>query len=161
MTISKERYNHWRKIALSLTANSFEADDLLHDTIGRILENNLDHIKDIEAYVAHAIRIAYYSNRSSYHNLYRKHLDLYADITDEHLQNMAVESVWMADRLTNEQLDIYISRLPFFEREVFYLYALNDFSYDELSRETGIPKSYLYQTVKAAKDELRKSIIRL
>jgi DNA-directed RNA polymerase specialized sigma24 family protein len=74
---------------------------------------------------------------------------------------MAVESVWMADRLTNEQLDIYISRLPFFEREVFYLYALNDFSYDELSRETGIPKSYLYQTVKAAKDELRKSIIRL
>jgi DNA-directed RNA polymerase specialized sigma24 family protein len=74
---------------------------------------------------------------------------------------MAVESVWMADRLTNEQLDIYISRLPFFEREVFYLYALNDFSYDHLSRETGIPKSYLYQTVKSAKDELRKSIIRL
>jgi RNA polymerase sigma factor (sigma-70 family) len=144
MIISRERYNHWRKIALSLTANSFEADDLLHDTIGRILEN-----------------IAYYSNRSSYHNLYRKHSELYADITDEHLANLELESVWMADRLTNEQLDIYISRLPFFEREVFYLYALNDFSYDELSRETGIPKSYLYQTVKSAKDELRKSIIRL
>ena len=121
----------------------------------------LIEIKDIEAYVAHAIRIAYYSNRSSYHNLYRKHSELYADITDEHLANLELESVWMADRLTNEQLDIYISRLPFFEREVFYLYALNDFSYDELSRETGIPKSYLYQTVKAAKDELRKSIIRL
>ena len=161
MTISQVRYNHWRKIALSLTGNSFEADDLLHDTISRILENDITHVKDIEAYVAHAIRIAYYSNRSSYHNLYRKHSELYADVTDEHLQNMAVESVWMADRLTNEQIDIYISRLPFFEREVFYLYALNDFSYDHLSRETGIPKSYLYQTVKAAKDELRKSIIRL
>ena len=161
MTISQVRYNHWRKIALSLTGNSFEADDLLHDTISRILENDISHVKDIEAYVAHAIRIAYYSNRSSYHNLYRKHSELYADISDEHLQNMAVESVWMADRLTNEQIDIYISRLPFFEREVFYLYALNDFSYDHLSRETGIPKSYLYQTVKAAKDELRKSIIRL
>jgi len=161
MTISQGRYNHWRKIALSLTANTFEADDLLHDTISRILENDISHVKDIEAYVAHAIRIAYYSNRSSYHNLYRKHSELYADISDEHLQNMAVESVWMADRLTNEQLDIYISRLPFFEREVFYLYALNDFSYDHLSRETSIPKSYLYQTVKAAKDELRKSIIRL
>jgi len=161
MIISQVRYNHWRKIALSLTANSFEADDLLHDTISRILENDITHVKDIEAYVAHAIRIAYYSNRSSYHNLYRKHSELYADITDEHLQNMAVESVWMADRLTNEQLDIYISRLPFFEREVFYLYALNDFSYDDLSRETRIPKSYLYQTVKTAKDQLRKSIIRL
>lgn len=161
MTISQVRYNHWRKIALSLTANTFEADDLLHDTISRILENDISHVKDIEAYVAHAIRIAYYSNRSSYHNLYRKHSELYADISDEHFQNMAVESVWMGDRLTNEQLDIYISRLPFFEREVFYLYALNDFSYDHLSRETGIPKSYLYQTVKAAKDELRKSIIRL
>lgn len=161
MVISKERYNHWRKIALSLSGNPFEADDLLHDTISRILENDITHVKDIEAYVAHAIRIAYYSNRSSYHNLFRKHSDLYADISDEHLQNMAIESVWMADRLTNEQLDIYISRLPFFEREVFYLYALNDFSYDHLSRETGIPKSYLYQTIKSAKDELRKSIIRL
>lgn len=161
MVISKERYNHWRKIALSLSGNTFEADDLLHDTISRILENDISHVKDIEAYVAHAIRIAYYSNRSSYHNLFRKHSELYADISDEHLQNMAVESVWMVDRLTNEQLDIYISRLPFFEREVFYLYALNDFSYDHLSRETGIPKSYLYQTIKTAKDELRKSIIRL
>jgi RNA polymerase sigma factor (sigma-70 family) len=161
MVISKERYNHWRKIALSLSGNTFEADDLLHDTISRILENDISHVKDLEAYVAHAIRIAYYSNRSSYHNLYRKHSELYADISDEHLQNMAVESVWMVDRLTNEQLDIYISRLPFFEREVFYLYALNDFSYDHLSRETGIPKSYLYQTIKTAKDELRKSIIRL
>lgn len=161
MVISKERYNHWRKIALSLSGNSFEADDLLHDTISRILENDISHVIDIEAYVAHAIRIAYYSNRSSYHNLFRKHSELYADISDEHLQNMAVESVWMVDRLTNEQLDIYISRLPFFEREVFYLYALNDFSYDHLSRETGIPKSYLYQTIKSAKDELRKSIIRL
>jgi RNA polymerase sigma factor (sigma-70 family) len=161
MVISKERYNHWRKIALSLSGNTFEADDLLHDTISRILENDISHVKDIEAYVAHAIRIAYYSNRSSYHNLYRKHSELYADISDEYLQNMAVESVWMVDRLTNEQLDIYISRLPFFEREVFYLYALNDFSYDHLSRETGIPKSYLYQTIKTAKDELRKSIIRL
>lgn len=161
MVISKERYNHWRKIALSLSGNSFEADDLLHDTISRILENDISHVKDLEAYVAHAIRIAYYSNRSSYHNLFRKHSELYADISDEHLQNMAVESVWMVDRLTNEQLDIYISRLPFFEREVFYLYALNDFSYDHLSRETGIPKSYLYQTIKTAKDELRKSIIRL
>jgi RNA polymerase sigma factor (sigma-70 family) len=161
MVISKERYNHWRKIALSLSGNTFEADDLLHDTISRILENDISHVKDIEAYVAHAIRIAYYSNRSSYHNLFRKHSELYADISDEYLQNMAVESVWMVDRLTNEQLDIYISRLPFFEREVFYLYALNDFSYDHLSRETGIPKSYLYQTIKTAKDELRKSIIRL
>jgi RNA polymerase sigma factor (sigma-70 family) len=161
MIISKESYKNLRKIALSLTKNNFEADDLLHDTISYLLEKDLDHIKNINAYIACAMRISYYSNRSNYHRLYRKNYKMHSDIIPEHLENIKIEHTWMADRLTNEQLDIYISRLPFFEREVFYLYALNDFSYDELSRETGIPKSYLYQTVKSAKDELRKSIIRL
>jgi DNA-directed RNA polymerase specialized sigma24 family protein len=68
--------------------------------------------------------------------------------------------VWLGDKITSEQLDIYISRLPFLEREVFYLYALNDFSYSELSNATGIPKSALYNAVKSAVNELRKSIIK-
>jgi DNA-directed RNA polymerase specialized sigma24 family protein len=51
-----------------------------------------------------------------------------------------------------------MSRLPFFEREVFNLYVMNGFSYRELSNETGIPVSYLYDTVKRAKDEIKKCI---
>jgi DNA-directed RNA polymerase specialized sigma24 family protein len=52
-----------------------------------------------------------------------------------------------------------ISRLPFFEREVFYLYALNDFSYNDLSIDTGIPKKVLYNAVKYAKNEIKKAIV--
>jgi len=35
---------------------------------------------------------------------------------------------------------------------------LYGFSYRELSNETGIPVSYLYDTVKRAKDEIKKCI---
>jgi DNA-directed RNA polymerase specialized sigma24 family protein len=80
-------------------------------------------------------------------------VELTGDITDD------LSSV-IAQRLEKEQLDIFISRLPFFERELLFLYALDGFSYGQLSKETGIPKPYLYQTIKNAKKILRKSVIR-
>lgn len=61
-------------------------------------------------------------------------------------------------RLFNEQIDIYISRLPFFERELLLLYALDDFSYQKLSEETNISRSYLYRTIENAKTMLRNSL---
>ena len=80
-------------------------------------------------------------------------MELNGDIPDD------LSSV-IAQRIGKEQLDIYISRLPFFERELLFLYALDGFSYGQLSKETGIPKPYLYQTIKNAKKILRKSITR-
>jgi DNA-directed RNA polymerase specialized sigma24 family protein len=79
--------------------------------------------------------------------------------TKSQLRDYESVTVWLGDRITNEQLDILISRLPFFEREVFYLYALNDFSYNDLSIDTGIPKKVLYNAVKYAKNEIKKAIV--
>lgn len=139
------------------------ADDLLHDTLMKILESDEDKMNDIikrgkiHAYVTSALRLAAYSSKSSFNYSFMKFsrlaVELDRDITED------LSSV-IAQRLEKEQLDIYISRLPFFERELLFLYALDGFSYGALSKETGIPKAYLYQTIKNAKTILRNSIKR-
>lgn len=151
-------YASWRKTAIALcSGNTFEADDLLHDTLLSIMDNS-SVIEYPLTYVNNALKMAHFSNRSSYHNTFRKFMERTEELKDKHFNT--TESVWLGDKITSEQLDIYISRLPFLEREVFYLYALNDFSYNELSNATGIPKSALYNAVKSAVNELRKSIVK-
>jgi DNA-directed RNA polymerase specialized sigma24 family protein len=53
---------------------------------------------------------------------------------------------------------LLIQRLPKFERMVFLEYIFTDFSYDKLSKETGIPKDYLYTTIKTAKKRIQNAI---
>jgi DNA-directed RNA polymerase specialized sigma subunit len=62
--------------------------------------------------------------------------------------------------MTNEQLDILISRLSEFERLVFEEYILEDFTYKELSKQTGIPSVYLYRTIDKIKQKLKQNVIR-
>lgn len=159
MNISKAQYEQHRRLAVNLCGgNVYEADDLLHDTLLCIFDNG-NEIRNTEHYINHALKIAYWSNRSHYHNTIRKFNQMSDEPSESQLKDYEAVEVWLGDRITNEQLDILISRLPFFEREVFYLYALNDFSYNDLSIDTGIPKKVLYNAVKYAKNEIKKAII--
>jgi DNA-directed RNA polymerase specialized sigma24 family protein len=159
MHISKTQYDQHRRLAINLcNGNVYEADDLLHDTLMCIFESNTIVINS-EHYINRSLKIAYWSNRSHYHNKIRKFNQISDEPTESQLRDYESVTVWLGDRITNEQLDILISRLPFFEREVFYLYALNDFSYNDLSISTGIPKKVLYNAVKYAKNEIKKAIV--
>ena len=62
--------------------------------------------------------------------------------------------------MTNEQLDILISRLSEFERLIFQEYILEDFTYRELSKQTGIPVTFLYKTIDSIKQKIRANVIR-
>jgi len=148
-------YNFWYGIAKMLTRDGDTAYELLHDTLLRIIEKERD-IDNPRNYVANSLRIAWYSQRSPFNYDYRDFQKRMVELTEDIDCNMRQPD--LSSRIVNEQLDIYISRLPFFEREVFYLYALNDFSYDKLSKETTIPKIVLYRAVKRAKLILRNSI---
>ncbi len=160
MDISQEQYNKYREFARNLTKSSFEGDELLHSTLLNILETDTSKINDIDSYVICSLKWEYIRPRTRYKKLIG---DFQANWTDLEPHQFEVElnnnrETWIGSRLTNEQLDILMSRLPFFEREVFNLYVMNGFSYRELSNETGIPVSYLYDTVKRAKEEIKKCI---
>jgi DNA-directed RNA polymerase specialized sigma24 family protein len=148
-------YNFWFGISKMLTRDSDTAYELLHDTLLRIIEKERS-IDNPRNYVANSLRIAWYSQRSPFNYDYRDFQKRMVELTED--MDCTMRQPDLSSRIINEQLDIYISRLPFFEREVFYLYALNDFSYDKLSKETTIPKIVLYRAVKRAKLILRNSI---
>lgn len=160
MIISQEQYNKYRIFARNITASQFEGDELLHSTLLNILETDTSKINDIDSYVICSLKWEYIRPRTRYKKLIS---DFQANWTDLEPHQFEVElnnnrETWIGSRLTNEQLDILMSRLPFFEREVFNLYVMQGFSYRELSNETGIPVSYLYDTVKRAKEEIKKCI---
>jgi len=160
MDISQEQYNNYRKFARNLTASDFEGDELLHSTLLNILETDTSKINDIDSYVICSLKWEYIRPRTRYKKLIG---DFKANWTDLEPHQFEIEvhnarESWIGARITNEQLDILVSRLPFFEKEVFNLYVMNGFSYRELSNETGIPVSYLYDTVKRAKEEIKKCI---
>ncbi len=75
-------------------------------------------------------------------------------------KNYEEDKTWLGSRLANEQLDILISRLSEFERLIFEEYILEDFSYKEFSKQTGIPQVYLYRTIDKVKQKLRSNVIR-
>jgi RNA polymerase sigma factor (sigma-70 family) len=155
-------YSEWQRIARAeYPGNSEKASDLLHEVLIKILESDREKILDIikrkkfKQYVSNCIRFMARSTNSSFNYTVMRfekiRTDLNHDIQEDFTSSIPV-------RIFNEQLDIYISRLPFFERELLLLYALDGFNYEQLSKETNISISYLYRTISNAKAMLRNSL---
>lgn len=155
-------YSEWRRIARSeYPGNTDKADDLLHEVLIKILEGDRDKIEGIikrnkfKQYVSNCIRFMARCSNSSFNYTVMKFEKLRTELNYD-IQEDFTSAI--PTRLFNEQIDIYISRLPFFERELLLLYALDDFSYQKLSEETNISRSYLYRTIENAKTMLRNSL---
>lgn len=160
MDISTAQYNKYRAFARSIAGNTYDGDELLHSTLLNILESSALNIRDLDNYVMCSLKWEFTRPRTRFKKLVGDFQNQWQDLEPFQFE-IAINTngeTWVGSRLTNEQLDILISRLPFFEREVFNLYVMSGFSYRELSEETGIPVSYLYDTVKRAKEEIKKSI---
>jgi RNA polymerase sigma factor (sigma-70 family) len=151
----EQHYPIWLQIAYNLTKNKEQAIDLVHEVLVQIFSTQDKEIVNIRNYVSHSISLSWKSPRSAYHYKYTKVLRSYVELKSHHHKTTEVD---YSSRVINEYLDFCISRLPEFEREVFYLYALNDFSYQKLSDETGIPKKVLQRAVASAKNKLYNSI---
>ena len=155
-------YKEWQRLArIEFPGRLDLADDLLHEVLLKILEMDKVKIRDIikrkkfKQSVSNCIRfMARCSNSSFNYSVFKfekLRTELVEDIEQDFTSSIPV-------RIFNEQLDIYISRLPFFERELLLLYALDGFNYERLSKETNISVSYLYRTISNAKAMLRNSL---
>jgi DNA-directed RNA polymerase specialized sigma24 family protein len=68
------------------------------------------------------------------------------------------ESPWMGSRLDNEYLDAYIQLMPQIDAVILRLYMLDDFSYQKVSDETGIPIKDLYKLVEQAINKIKRNV---
>ena len=120
------------------------------------IENLID-TGDFEFYL---IRVMYLSVNSPTSPFYKQTIAWNRNRRDFKDYAHEVDKTWLGHRMTNEQLDILISRLSEFERLIFQEYILEDFTYRELSKQTGIPMPFLYRTIDNIKQKIRANVIR-
>lgn len=127
---------------------------MLHDCIANLYERNktFKSDSDCEYYL---IRMMYLSINSPTSPFYIKEILYQKNRRDLSSSFDQQKEVYVFDKLVSENLDQLIKRLPYFERAVFEEYIFSNFSYDKLAKDTGIPKVYLYRTVKEVKRKLQ------
>lgn len=154
----KQHYEHWQILARKVCRGRFDYNELLHDTLERVLQNK-DKVSELLAdgkmnnYVCGAIRLAASSGRSSFaaqnkHELTRSTNEV-PDLVDQ---------PWMGARLDNETLDALISRLKPEDAELYRDYILPGFSYDQRASELKTPKKSLYKRIIKITNEIRSMV---
>ena len=160
----EKHYPTWRKFARGLMRDPVKGDDLLSETLLKILENQRDKA---EALAAEG-KLFYYVNRSLYLMAidpsgrfgvkYGKFARNWETLSDKHLDEPLTP--WLGSRLDNEYLDAYINLMPQLDATILRLYMLEDFSYKEASKATGIPVKTLYKLVENAITKIKNNVQR-
>ena len=155
------RYKHFKELAYNIARKEPFFEDLLHDSLlsmfgSKHIENLID-TGDFEFYL---IRVMYLSVNSPTSPFYKQTIAWNRNRRDFKDYAHEVDKTWLGARMTNEQLDILISRLSEFERLIFQEYIFEGFTYREFSKQTGIPTVFLYRTIDSIKTKIRANVIR-
>ncbi len=151
-------YPFWIAMATKLTKSKDAASDLVHHVIARLPEvEALDSVTangKLKYYLWTMMYREYISPDHTYFKLYKSHIPtLFMD------ENRADET-WMGARLTNEQLDVVVNRLPPFNRVFLQAWLLSDKSPRKLAEEIGIDPNFANRNIKETKRLLRAYVIR-
>jgi DNA-directed RNA polymerase specialized sigma24 family protein len=158
----EKHYPTWRRFARGLTRDTVKGDDLLAETLLKILENQREKAEAL----ADEGKLFYYVNRA----LYLMHIDPsgrfgvkygkfsrnWETLSEKHL--LEPVTPWLGSRLDNEYIDAYINLMPQLDAVVLRLYMLDDFSYKDASKATGIPVKQLYKLVENAITKIKKNV---
>ena len=109
----------------------------------------------IEAYINRALWLSWHSNRSDYAVKYRKYYELHSD---KELDESKQDETWIGAFIDGEYLYSAIGRLNEYDSIILRLYSKPDFDYQELSKETGIPYSYLRTSIHRALKRIKEYV---
>ncbi len=150
-------YSHFLKTARdAVKSRPINPYDVVHDIIEHLYNRDVGYINEIirrgkiVPYIDRAIRISVNSNSSNFYNKFLKFSAITCEYNNQ-LTNFSEHDY--SKLLARENLDVLIQQLPKIERLAMELYLLG-YTYEELSRETGVPTVYLYRLVKEAKKKI-------
>ena len=135
--------------ALSMTRNSVDADDLVQDVATKVLgaERSFTMGTNFSAWV-HRIMVNHFigtkRNSRDYTNL-------------ENIQDISIHFPH-EECIVLRELAVMLPRLPTANREVLSMIALEERSYEEISRELGQPVGTLKSRVHRAREQLRSYV---
>lgn len=158
----KQHMNTWKSYAIGLMKNRIKGEDLLGEILLKILENQKEKAEQLACekklfwYVNKALWRASINQSSSFAIKYTRYAKNWSDMSIQHEKER--DAPWLGSRLDNEYLDAYIQLMPQIDSVVLRLYMLDDFSYQKVSDETGIPIKDLYKLVERAINKIKRNV---
>lgn len=160
--VIEENLDYLVRFAALRVGNLADAEDIVHDAVRRLLENDMTRVK-AESVRMYLFRIVYnlccdYSHSLSISaNHERLPEDDDRGIPDPAFDGSAVErEEELLDTEEIERLNAILDSLSDREAEVIRMNVMDDLSFAEISRILSIPPSTVKSRFKAGMDKLRK-----
>lgn len=150
----KEDYSELIKAANTITGGSHYAIELLHYSIVELAgKKTLQEVLDAGAARFYLVRIMMTQHRSVtgpfYRNCVKQSLPILYDVTDFSEEN---------EELDVKRVNLLLDALPWYDRELFKLYAAGEHNYSTLSELTKIPRTSISLTIRRVRDYLKKNL---
>lgn len=161
----KRHIQIWQRFARGLMRDRVKGDDLLSETILKILENQSGKLCQLAsdgglfAYVNRSLYLMAIDKSSRYGTKYRTFESRW--MSESTAFEKERDAPWLGSRLDNEYLDAYISMMPEIDATMLRLYMMDDFSYATCSKETGIDVKQLYKLVEKAINKIKRNVHQL
>lgn len=155
-------YKQWREHAIGLERDRVRGEDLLSETLLKIFDKHRAQAEDVARrgklfeYVNRSLYLMYIGKHTKYAQKYKRFASNWS--TEVDVSNMEPETPWLGARIDNEYIDAYISMMPELDAVILRLYAMKDFKYETVSKETGIPVKALYKLVEKAIKKIRDNV---
>ena len=172
LEILATKHNDWIKMASSFKLNKNDANELVQEMYIRMY----DYTKDINRimykeneintfYIYITLRNLYYTNYTNYGK--RKKITLFTDIEEQY--NYGINNIANNDEDTNtdydkkvkledlcNKIDGIIDKWYWYDKKLTKLYFNTNMSMRDISKETKISLSSIFNTLTNAKEKIRK-----
>lgn len=145
--------NRLYRYAFSLTNERDDAYELLQQAVERYLRRQPTTVRSPLSYLMRSIRNAFFDRI--------RHSNLYPVVADDQLQNSDEEATFpFIDDLLIRQQDAaqLLALLNSRERELLYLWAVEEYTVQEIADLQGVPRGTLLSQLHRMKNRLRKQL---
>jgi RNA polymerase sigma factor (sigma-70 family) len=156
--LNKDSLNQLYRFSMALTANSQNAEDLLHTGIERALRGNFSAVENKMAYIRTIIRNAWYDELRQK----RTHNEISSNFIDEDADSENVEPTSLIELDPNNVIiqQIQLQRtwglLTDQQRELLYLWCILGMTAAEISIELKWPRGTVLSKIHRLKSALHK-----
>jgi RNA polymerase sigma-70 factor (ECF subfamily) len=160
-------YNKFYAFALSLLKNKHLAEDVVQDVFLQLLSSNSNHLlwifdkgKGI-SYINKIIAVRCLSKKSQFYKQQVQYVKSKINVSEQELEylynKLNTESISLS-KVLRQKIKNVIDGFDEYEKNLFLLYYESGMTYTELSKEIGIPKISIYNTVRKVKKQIKKQL---
>ncbi len=146
------------RVGYHLTGNAQDAEDLLQDTYLKLWQKRDDLREEAmtEAYLVTMMQNLYRDQRRLKRINTSENLDDHAEPPDEQSLSRTIETT---DEI--QQMEALMNRLPERDGHILRMHLVEDKSYEEMERDTGLSQGNLRIIIMRTKQKLKQQYIKL